>query len=253
MWVQVEAMRNKVKRIMAYVYMPFLYMFLGYLLIYFVAAPSITMLSTSLMILLPQESLEKSSEIKIVDQPEDEAVSVQSPNILNSSTEESTDVSSNEKNEKAQTVNISDLIFPDLGERYANLCCKRIALEAPVYWGDTKEILKDGVGQYIGSFLPGFERTILLSGHNNSYFHSLQKIETGDLLSCTTSYGEYEYVVTSVTIMSSADAEDSFDRMLSSEKEKLILYTCYPFDSLIAEKEDRLFVFADKISGPRIQ
>lgn len=246
-------MRNKVVRTMAYIYMPFLYMLLGYLLIYIVVEPSISMLSSSITMLAPQAETEVQQESKIVEKPIEEAVSTHSGNIINNTTEVDINDSSKKKEEIPKTVSLSELIFPDLGEQYANLYCERIGLEVPVFWGDTKEILKDGVGQYIGSFLPGFDRTVLLSGHNNSYFSPLQRIETGDRLICDTSYGQYEYTVTSVTIMSLEDANDSFDRMLSSKKEKMILYTCYPFDSRLADKEDRLFVFADKISGPRLE
>ena len=40
-------------------------------------------------------------------------------------------------------------------------------------------------------------------------------------------------------------------KLSSKEQEKLILYTCYPFE-IIGYKSQRLFVYADKISGPTI-
>jgi sortase A len=153
----------------------------------------------------------------------------------------------------SETVKITDIDFPDLGSQYAMLTCEQIQLEVPVYWGDTKGILEVGVGQYIGSFLPGFERSILISGHNNSYFKPLQFIETGDVLVCDTSYGQYKYKVSTVTVMKAREAAASLDGMLSFKKEKMILYTCYPFDLLPVNKENRLFVFAEKISGPEVQ
>jgi sortase A len=41
--------------------------------------------------------------------------------------------------------------------------------------------------------------------------------------------------------------------MLSYQQEKLIIYTCYPFETLVGTKQERLFVFADKISGPTVE
>ncbi|MDF2568387.1 MAG: hypothetical protein K0R90_1843, partial [Oscillospiraceae bacterium] len=38
---------------------------------------------------------------------------------------------------------------------------------------------------------------------------------------------------------------------LSQKKEQLILYTCYPFNTLGLTSK-RFFVYADKISGPQI-
>ena len=48
-----------------------------------------------------------------------------------------------------------------------------------------------------------------------------------------------------------ADASDTSAYDLSQNKEQLILFTCYPLDG-VGEKEDRLFVYADKVSGPRV-
>ena len=37
---------------------------------------------------------------------------------------------------------------------------------------------------------------------------------------------------------------------LLQDKEQLIMYTCYPFEMLVGiTKQERLFVYADKISG----
>jgi sortase A len=49
------------------------------------------------------------------------------------------------------------------------------------------------------------------------------------------------------------DAKEMQEELLSYEEEKLIMYTCYPFETLVGTKQDRLFVFADKISGPVVE
>ncbi len=155
--------------------------------------------------------------------------------------------------QEVETVSMNELQFPDLGMHYAMLFCARIQLEAPVYWGDTKEILHSGVGQYTGSFLPGFGRSILLSGHNTSFFKPLEKIEEGDIVTCRTNYGEYRYVVKEMLVMSAEDAQRQMDGILSSREEVLIMYTCYPFESIAKNRDKRLFVYADKVQGPLIK
>jgi sortase A len=132
------------------------------------------------------------------------------------------------------------------------LTCERIQLEVPVYWGDTTKILSAGVGQYMGSFLPGFDRSILLSAHNTSYFKPIEQIQVGDIVAYGTNYGEFQYIVEEVTIMSVGEAEDMLDHLLALHEEKLIMYTCYPFQSLVGSKDKRIFVFANKLTGPRV-
>ena len=98
-------------------------------------------------------------------------------------------------------------------------------------------------------FLPGFNRTILIAGHSIPYFEPLGNIKTGDIISISTHYGDFQYKITNTKI---ADADDSSNYDLKQDKkEQLILYTCYPFE-LIGYKSQRLFVYADKISGPTI-
>jgi sortase A len=149
-------------------------------------------------------------------------------------------------------VNIKDIQYPKLGEHYAMLTCERIQLDVPVYWGDTTKILNAGVGQFMGSFLPGFDRSILLSAHNTTYFKPIERIKVGDIVIYDTNYGEFQYIVDEVSIINVEEAEDMLNHLLALHEEKLIMYTCYPFQSLAGNKEKRMFAFADKLTGPRV-
>jgi sortase A len=151
------------------------------------------------------------------------------------------------------SVNIKDIQFPELGEHYAMLSCERIGLEVPVYWGDTQKILSAGVGHFMGSFLPGFERSILLSAHNNSYFKPLETIQVGDIITYDTNYGVFQYLIDEVSIINATEAERMLDGMLNYKDEKLIMYTCYPFNPFVSNKEKRLFVYGNKLSGPNVE
>ena len=64
----------------------------------------------------------------------------------------------------------------------------------------------------------------------------------------TTYYGVYVYEVTGTAVHEATD-DTSYD--FSRTDENLILYTCYPFDSL-GYTPFRFFVYADYVSGPAL-
>ena len=89
-------------------------------------------------------------------------------------------------------------------------------------------------------------RTILLAGHNNTFFNDLQHTEAGATVTITTHYGVYTYEVTGTEILDYQD-ETAYD--FTRTDENLILYTCYPFDAL-GFTPNRFFVYAKYLSGP---
>ena len=140
----------------------------------------------------------------------------------------------------------NDIDFPKRGELYARLTIDSCGIEDNVYFDDSKETLRLGLGQYYGSRIPGYGEPILIAGHNNRTFRLLENVAVGDIATITTSYGVYQYQVTDIKILQATDP-NAVDLM--QKKEQLILYTCYPFTTLTL-KTQRLFVYADKISGP---
>lgn len=217
--------KHNFKNLLAYICMPVGFCVLGYLLIYVAFNP----------IIKPVLSV---SEIFISD------ADFKSGDKLTSIFDENSHISQ----ESSNTVAMSQVEIPSFGTHYANLSISSISIEAPLYFGDSSSVLSSGLGQYNGSFLPGFGRPILISGHNNSYFNSLQYINKGDEITITTNYGVYKYQVTETRI-ASYDDKSAYD--LSADKETLILYTCYPFDTLGLTPQ-RFFVYADKVSGPDV-
>lgn len=217
--------KHNFKNLLAYICMPVGFCVLGYLLIYIVFNPIIS----------PVLSV---SEIFISD------ADFKNGENLTSIFEENNASAQN----SSDTVDMSQVQIPSFGTHYANLSIPSVSIDAPLYFGDSNTVLSSGLGQYNGSFLPGFGRPILISGHNNSYFNSLQYISQGDEITITTNYGVYKYQVTETKI-ASYDDTSAYD--LSADKETLILYTCYPFDTLGLTPQ-RFFVYADKISGPAV-
>ena len=144
---------------------------------------------------------------------------------------------------------LSSVTYPSEGDRYATITITGTNVDAPVYYGDTNKILNAGVGTYkddsrVG--IPGEGKTILLAGHNNTFFNDLQHTEAGATVTITTHYGVYTYEVTGTEILDYQD-ETAYD--FTRTDENLILYTCYPFDAL-GFTPNRFFVYAKYLSGP---
>lgn len=138
------------------------------------------------------------------------------------------------------TTDQSEIQTPPLNTQYGTISCDQIAMTAPLYYGDNHYALQNGAGQYTGSGLPGKGKTILIGGHDGTYFAPLKDIKAGDIVKIKTTYGVYEYQVTDTKV---ADKDDSKAYDLTGNKEQLILYTCYPFGKLIGNRNDRYYVY----------
>lgn len=229
-------MINKFRRLMAYIYMPLIFTLLGYSVAYFALAPVLEMLQAVGSMVVSTEVPDFNSELTSIYDPSNKIEEVETNKEQNQN--------------KEDIILLGQIDFPDYETQYAKLTCKKIGLNAPVYWGDSNAVLKAGVGQYMGSFMPGFGKSILLSGHNTTYFSPLKNIAVGDIVTYDTNYGKFRYKVKKVKVLDENVAANMRDEMLSYNTEKLIMYTCYPFKTLAGRKTDRYFIFADKISGP---
>ena len=82
--------------------------------------------------------------------------------------------------------------YPEYGTQYATIEIPKIGANLPVYFGDTLEILKKGVGHSSGSYFPGEGGSILYMGHNSKkVFRRFSELQIGDEIKVTTTYGEY--------------------------------------------------------------
>lgn len=150
--------------------------------------------------------------------------------------------------ENLDAVKLSEITYPQYGTRFGQLFISSASVEADLYFGDGSESLNNGVGIYNGSFIPGYGKTILIAGHNHTYFHTLGNAKVGDMINIDTSYGKYGYKITKTQIKQASDAS-AYN--LASSQENLILYTCYPFDC-IGLTPQRYYVYAEYESGPKI-
>lgn len=140
----------------------------------------------------------------------------------------------------------SKIILPQAGSQYGEIKCDSVSMSVPLYYGDTDEILNKGAGQSLLSGLPGQGKTILVGGHDTTFFEPLEGMSEGDsvVLACT--YGTFEYKVSQIDIIDGADYE------ISDDKEQLVLYTCYPFGKESQDRTKKIVYVCDKISGPVI-
>lgn len=138
------------------------------------------------------------------------------------------------------------IALPKYGQKYATIEIPSIKLNLPVYFGDSRKILKRGVGHYNGSYFPGENGTIIYAGHNDpGYFHELDKVKVDDLVTIKTSYGTFKYQVSKTVVVKETNLK-AFD--ITHDEEILLLYTCWPINrSFFGRKTERLIVYAKRV------
>ncbi|MEG2924466.1 MAG: class D sortase [Oscillospiraceae bacterium] len=143
---------------------------------------------------------------------------------------------------------LSEFTYPEVGAHYGEVTIEGTTLKADLLWGDSNKELNAGVGTYMGAWLPGFDKTILLAGHSMTAFYELGDATLGSIITVKTYYGEYHYEITDMQVKEATD-ETAYD--FSRTDENIILYTCYPFHR-IGFTPKRYFVYGKYIDGPKI-
>jgi len=131
--------------------------------------------------------------------------------------------------------------YPSYGAVWATLKIPKIGVEDKIYHGDTLDLLKYGIGHFVGSYFPGEGGSIIFSAHNSKqHFKYLPKLVKGDEIIVKATYGTFTYQITSYEIMAATKLEKY---EVQSQHEELLLYTCYPVDG-VGYKSKRYVVFA---------
>ena len=139
--------------------------------------------------------------------------------------------------------------MPSYGDLFGKITIDSVNKTINLYYGDGNDQLRKGAGLFNGSFLPGFNRTSLIAGHSLPYFECLGDVNVGDIIKISTHYGDFEYKITDTKIGKATD-ESNYDLAQSGRRTiDLIYMLSIRIDWL---RSDRLFVYADKISGPTI-
>ena len=104
------------------------------------------------------------------------------------------DYKESESETQPESIEYSPDMRPKQGQAYAQLHCERLNLHENIFYGDDSEELDIGLGQYMGSGIFGFGRTILIGGHHGTAFLPLKDVQVGDVFNVVTSYGKlYEW------------------------------------------------------------
>ena len=150
---------------------------------------------------------------------------------------EQTTISTDEETEQTIIKN-----YPEYGTQYATIEIDKIDVNLPVYFGDTLEILKKGVGHSSGSYFPGEGGSIIYMGHNSkNMFRRFSELQIGNEIKVTTSYGEYTYKIYDMQLIK----ETETDKLpIQRDKEILMIYTCYPFNN-VGYATQRYVVYAE--------
>ncbi len=139
-----------------------------------------------------------------------------------------------------------DQVAPIAGKQYGEINCDSVGLSVPLYYGDTYDILEMGAGQSPVSYCPGQGGTILVGGHDTTFFAPLENMKEGMDVTVSTTYGKYTYKINDIQIM------EGSEYTISSAKEQLVLYTCYPFGDILGDRTSKIVYVCDKIEGPEV-
>ena len=132
--------------------------------------------------------------------------------------------------------------YPEYGTKYATIQIPKIDVNLPVYFGDTLEVLKNGVGHSSGSYFPGEGGSIIYMGHNSKkVFRRFSELQKGNEITVKTTYGTYNYKIYDMQLVNETETEKM---PIQKEKEILMVYTCYPFNNIGYAKQ-RYVVYAE--------
>lgn len=146
--------------------------------------------------------------------------------------------------ERKFVVNDIAINRPKLGSEFAKLNIPSISLDYPIIHGDDDDDLAKGIGHYAGSTIPGENGNVVLAGHRDTVFRNLGKVKIGDMITIKTYYGTYNYKASKIRIVNSDDRTV----VVTSDKEMLTIYTCYPFD-YIGSAPKRYVLVCDFMDG----
>jgi sortase A len=101
----------------------------------------------------------------------------------------------------------------------------RLGVSVAVIEGAGEATLRRAAGHIEGTALPGQPGNVGIAGHRDSFFRPLKNIQRDDVITLTTSRGQFRYRVVSTRVVSPSDIA-----VLNPDgTEVLTLVTCYPF------------------------
>ena len=129
--------------------------------------------------------------------------------------------------------------YPSYGKDYGYIYINNT--KDKLYYGDTLSVLAKGIGTSSSMGMPGENQSVILSGHNTGLFNKLDNLKINDEVTLETLYGLFTYKIINSKIVNKDDINS-----LNNDYD-LIMYTCYPNNSLYGNK--RLVVYANLINS----
>jgi sortase A len=118
----------------------------------------------------------------------------------------------------------------------------RLGVSAVVLEGTGTVTLRRAVGHIAGTALPGGSGNVGLSAHRDTFFRPLRNVRENDIVTVTTTAGEFRYKVVSTKVV---DPED-VSVLDPGSLEVLTLVTCYPF-YFVGPAPRRFIVRAERV------
>ncbi len=135
---------------------------------------------------------------------------------------------------------------PNYGTVWGTLKIESVGIDLPIYQGDDLKLLKKGVGHFAGSYFPGEGGSIIMPAHNTKkFFRHLPEVKVGDEIVIEATYGTFTYNVSKTEII---DYQDPSKLPVQEEHEVLMLYTCYPVNT-VGLKTKRFVVFGELVGA----
>jgi len=135
-------------------------------------------------------------------------------------------------------------VYPEEGDNIGSLTIPALNRKLPIIQGTGVNELKEGVGHFTQSVLPGEEDNCVFSGHRDTVFRQIGNLKIGDKLIVQTSAGIFTYEVNGTRIVH----EDDKTVIVPTDNAILTMTTCYPFD-FIGNAPDRYIVSANLIKS----
>ena len=140
---------------------------------------------------------------------------------------------------------VFEVLYPERpteGDLIGTLEIPALGQTFPIVEGTGDAELKEGVGHYVQSVLPGEADNCVLSAHRDTHFSRLEELQVGDRLIVQTSAGTFTYEISGIRIV------DKDDRtvIVPTDHAVLTLSTCYPFN-YVGSAPDRYIISADMV------
>jgi len=127
------------------------------------------------------------------------------------------------------------------GKPIARLKIPAVKMDYVVFGGDDPATLNKGPGHVPGSELPGentHRKNCVITAHRDKHFRRLSQVKDGEKVELETPNGTFEYRIVSHEIVK----PDAVRVLAPTEKPRLTLITCYPFNWVGAAPKRIVFV-----------